>query len=141
MLVGDGEVSLEFLQEKLIGDVSRLNVLLWNPGDVSRNDLLDSLDNEGDIDDENDENSSVGENEGRKALGSRGVDVRDLHDVYVGDGSVRLRDGSVGDLGGRGGRLSDRSDLDTGRWRFMSDLEIVLGTSRYIEELGRDGQS
>ena len=57
----------------------------------------------------------MGENDGRNALGNLGVDVNDLHEVYVGEGRVLLREGSVGDLGGRGGRLRDKSDLDTGR--------------------------
>ena len=101
-MVGEGELSREFLHEKLIGDVSLLNVL--NPGEVSRKDLRDNLDSDGDMDSE-DENSSVGENEGRNALGRRGVEVNDLQEVYVGDGRVLLRDGKFGDRGGRGGRL------------------------------------
>ena len=70
-----------------MGDVSLLNVLFDNPmGDRSRSDfrdsdLLDNLDSDGDMEDDSDENSSVGENDGRNALGSRGVEVRDLHEV------------------------------------------------------------
>ena len=49
------------------------------------------------------EYSSVGENEGIKDLGSLGVDVKDLDGLYVGDGNVLLLEGKVGDRGGRGG--------------------------------------
>ena len=45
---------------------------------------------------------------------------------------------NVGERGGNGGRLSDKSDLEEGLWRFISDLEIVLGTSKNMEELGRE---
>ena len=55
----------------------------------------------------------------------------------MGEGRVLLREGRVGDRGGRGG--SRRSDLETGRWRFMSDLEISLGTSRYVMEVRDPG--
>lgn len=128
-MVGDGELSLE----KLRGDVSLLYGRLERPrGEVSLSDLRDSLERAGDR-----ENSSVGEKEGMKALGSLGVEVRDRQEPYVGEGRVLRRDGRVGDLGGNGGievRGRWRSDLDTGRWRFISDLEIGLGTSRYIME-------
>jgi len=45
---------------------------------------------------------------------------------------------NVGERGGNGGRLSDKSDLEEGLWRFISDLEIVFGTSKNMEELGRE---
>ena len=45
---------------------------------------------------------------------------------------------NVGERGGNGGRFSDKSDLEEGLWRFISDLEIVLGTSKNMEELGRE---
>ena len=43
-------------------------------------------------------------------------------------------------LGGNGGRLRERSVLDVGRWRFISEREKVFGTSKNIEdrELGRE---
>jgi len=71
-----GEVSLDDLQEKLIGEVSLLNALLEYPGDVSRNDLLDNL-----VDENAEEYSSVGEKVGIKDLGNLGVDVKDLDGI------------------------------------------------------------
>ena len=131
-----------------MGEVSLLKVLLDRPigdrslSDFLDSDLLDNLDSDGDMEDDSDENSSVGENDGRNALGSRGVEVKDLHEVQVGDGRVLLLDlvvsRNVGERGGNGGRFSDKSDLDTGRWRFISDLEIVRGTSKNMDELGRE---
>ena len=40
----------------------------------------------------------------------------------------------MGDLGGRGGRLRYKSDLDTGRCRLKSEREMVFGTSKNIED-------
>ena len=50
-------------------------------GEESRRDRLDldiSMESLKDDEDDNDESSSVGENDGRKARGSLGVEVRDL---------------------------------------------------------------
>ena len=70
-------MSLEDLQEKLTGEVSRLNVLLEKPiGEVSLNERRDNL-----VEEKPEEYSSVGENEGRKDLGSRGVDVKDREGI------------------------------------------------------------
>ena len=67
--MGEGELSLE----KLRGEVSLLYGLLEGArGEVSLRDLLERRERE---------NSSVGEKEGMKALGSLGVEVRDLQEL------------------------------------------------------------
>ena len=80
---GEGELSLEPRHEKETGEVSLENVLLeeYPMGEESRRDRLDleiSIESLKEDEDDSDDNSSVGENDGRKALGSRGVEVRDL---------------------------------------------------------------
>ena len=80
---GEGELSREFRHEKEMGEVSLEKVLLeeYPMGDESRSDRRDleiSIESLREDEDDNDDNSSVGENEGRKARGRRGVEVRDL---------------------------------------------------------------
>ena len=80
---GEGELSRDPRHEKEAGEVSLEKVRLeeYPIGEVSRRDRLDleiSIESLKEDEDDNDDSSSVGENDGRKARGSRGVEVRDL---------------------------------------------------------------
>ena len=58
----------------------------------------------------------------------------------MGEARVMRRREEVGDLGGSGGRVRERSEREAGRWRLTSERDMVPGTSRYIEdrEVGRE---
>ena len=79
------------------------------------------------------ENSSAGEKEGRAALDSLGVEVRDLQELEeAGEGRVLRREETLGERGGRGGRA---------RGRDSSDLDTLEGTDRNNELLREPGRS
>ena len=80
---GEGELSREPRHEKETGELSLEKVRLeeYPIGEESRRDRLDleiSIESLNEDEDDSDDSSSVGENDGRKARGSRGVEVRDL---------------------------------------------------------------
>ena len=79
---GEGELSREPRHEET-GEFSLEKVRLeeYPIGEESRRDRLDleiSIESLNEDEDDSDDSSSVGENDGRKARGSRGVEVRDL---------------------------------------------------------------